>query len=164
MIAAQSIGEPGTQLTMRTFHVGGTAQIKEESQIISQTNGKLKIINKNLIEDSKKNIIVMGRNTQISIEDDNNIQLAIYKVNYGSKLFFKDGDKIEKGKKIAEWDPYTLPVIAETSGIINFMDLVEGVSLTETLDDATGISAKSVTDWKSLSKNSELKPKTYFKK
>ena len=159
MIAAQSIGEPGTQLTMRTFHVGGTAQIKEESQIISQTNGKLKIINKNLIEDSKKNIIVMGRNTQISIEDDNKIQLAIYKVNYGSKLFFKDGDKIEKGKKIAEWDPYTLPVIAETSGIINFMDLVEGVSLTETLDDATGISAKSVTDWKSLSKNSELKPR-----
>ena len=66
----------------------------------------MKIINKNLIEDSKKNIIVMGRNTQISIEDDNNIQLAIYKVNYGSKLFFKDGDKIEKGKKIAEWDPY----------------------------------------------------------
>ncbi|MFL2890019.1 MAG: DNA-directed RNA polymerase subunit beta', partial [Pelagibacteraceae bacterium] len=84
MIAAQSIGEPGTQLTMRTFHVGGTAQIKEESQIISQTKGKLNIINKNLIEDSKKNIIVMGRNTQLSIEDDNKIQLAIYKVNYGS--------------------------------------------------------------------------------
>jgi DNA-directed RNA polymerase subunit beta' len=159
MIAAQSIGEPGTQLTMRTFHVGGTAQIKEESQIISQTKGKLKIINKNLIEDSKKNIIVMGRNTQVSIEDDNQIQLAVYKVNYGSKLYFKDGDLIEKGKKIAEWDPYTLPVIAETSGIANYMDLVEGTSLTETLDDATGISSKSVTDWKSLSKNSELKPR-----
>ena len=80
MIAAQSIGEPGTQLTMRTFHVGGTAQIKEESQITSQTKGKLNIINKNLIEDSKKNIIVMGRNTQLSIEDDNGRQLAIYKV------------------------------------------------------------------------------------
>ncbi len=159
MIAAQSIGEPGTQLTMRTFHVGGTAQIKEESQIISQTKGKLKIINKNLIEDSKKNIIVMGRNTQLSIEDDNKRQLAIYKVNYGSKLFFKDGDSIEKGKKIAEWDPYTLPVIAETSGIVNYMDLVEGTSITETLDDATGISSKSVTDWKSVSKNSELKPR-----
>ena len=159
MIAAQSIGEPGTQLTMRTFHVGGTAQIKEESQIISQTKGKLKIINKNLIEDSKKNMIVMGRNTQVSIEDDNQIQLAVYKVNYGSKLYFKDGDLIEKGKKIAEWDPYTLPVIAETSGIANYMDLVEGTSLTETLDDATGISSKSVTDWKSLSKNSELKPR-----
>ena len=99
MIAAQSIGEPGTQLTMRTFHVGGTAQIKEESQIISQTKGKLNIINKNLIEDSKKNIIVMGRNTQLSIEDENARQLAIYKVNYGSKLFFKDGEIIEKGKK-----------------------------------------------------------------
>ena len=159
MIAAQSIGEPGTQLTMRTFHVGGTAQIKEESQIVAQAKGKLNIINKNLIEDSKKNTIVMGRNTQLSIEDSNGVQLGIYKVNYGSKIFFKDGDLIEKGKKIAEWDPYTLPVIAETSGIANYMDLVEGISLTETLDDATGISSKSVTDWKSLSKNSELKPR-----
>jgi DNA-directed RNA polymerase subunit beta' len=159
MIAAQSIGEPGTQLTMRTFHVGGTAQIKEESQIISQNKGKLKIINKNLIEDSKKNIIVMGRNTELSIEDDNGIQLGIYKVIYGSKIFFKDGDLIEKGKKIAEWDPYTLPVIAETSGIVSYMDLVEGTSLTETMDDSTGISSKSVTDWKSLSKNTELKPR-----
>ena len=88
MIAAQSIGEPGTQLTMRTFHVGGTAQIKEESQIISQTKGKLNIINKN-IEDSKKNIIVMGRNTQLSLEDDNGRQLAIYKVNYGLNYFLK---------------------------------------------------------------------------
>ena len=159
MIAAQSIGEPGTQLTMRTFHVGGTAQIKEESQIISQNRGKLRIINKNLIEDSKKNIIVMGRNTELSIEDDNGVQLAIYKVLYGSKLFFKDNDIIEKEKKIAEWDPYTLPVIAETSGIVNYMDLVEGTSLTETMDDSTGISSKSVTDWKSLSKNTELKPR-----
>jgi DNA-directed RNA polymerase subunit beta' len=159
MIAAQSIGEPGTQLTMRTFHVGGTAQIKEESQIISQNKGKLKIINKNLIEDSKKNTIVMGRNTELSIEDNNGIQLGIYKVIYGSKLFFKDGDLIEKGKKIAEWDPYTLPVIAETSGVVNYMDLVEGTSLTETMDDSTGISSKSVTDWKSLSKNTELKPR-----
>jgi len=159
MIAAQSIGEPGTQLTMRTFHVGGTAQIKEESQIISQNKGTLKIINKNLIEDSKKNIIVMGRNTELSIEDDNGIQLGIYKVIYGSKLFFKDGDMIEKGKKIAEWDPYTLPVIAETSGVVNYMDLVEGTSLTETMDDSTGISSKSVTDWKSLTKNTELKPR-----
>ena len=159
MIAAQSIGEPGTQLTMRTFHVGGTAQIKEESQIICQSKGKLNIINKNLIEDSKKNIIVMGRNTQLSIEDDQKRQLGIYKVNYGSKLFFKDGDIIDKGKKIAEWDPYTLPVIAETGGIVNYMDLMEGSSLTETLDDATGLSSKSVTDWKSSSKNSELKPR-----
>ena len=113
MIAAQSIGEPGTQLTMRTFHVGGTAQIKEEPQIISQTKGKLNIINKNLIEDPKKNIIVM-RNTQLSLEDENGRQLAIYKVNYGSKLFFKDGDLVEKGKSCRVGSLYT-SVIAETS-------------------------------------------------
>ena len=101
----------------------------------------------------------MGRNTQLSIENDNGVQLAIYKVIYGSKLFFKEGDIIDKGKKIAEWDPYTLPVIAETGGLVNYMDLIEGSSLTETLDDATGISSKSVTDWKSLTKNSELKPR-----
>ena len=96
MIAAQSIGEPGTQLTMRTFHVGGTAQIKEESQIISQT--KLNIINKNLIEDSKKNIIVMGRNTQLSIEDENGRQQR-YISKLWIEIIFKDGEFIEKGKK-----------------------------------------------------------------
>jgi len=159
MIAAQSIGEPGTQLTMRTFHVGGTAQIKEESSVISHASGKIKIINKNLIEDSKKNKIIMGRNTQISIEDDNERQLAIYKVPYGAKLYCDNNEKIAKGKKICEWDPYTLPVIAEKSGIASYMDLVDGVSLAETVDDATGISSKSVLDWRSQSKNTELKPR-----
>ena len=159
MIAAQSIGEPGTQLTMRTFHVGGTAQIKEESSVISVNHGILKINNKNFIKDSKNNTIVMGRNTQLSLEDDNGRQLAIYKVPYGSKLFFQHGDKVDKGKKICEWDPYTIPVIAETSGIASYMDLVDGVSLAETLDDATGISVKSVIDWRSQSKNSDLKPR-----
>ena len=159
MIAAQSIGEPGTQLTMRTFHVGGTAQIKEESQVIAHSSGILKIINRNIIEDSKKNKIIMGRNTQISIEDENERQLAVYKVPYGAKLYCDNGDNIKKGKKICEWDPYTLPVIAEKSGIANYMDLVDGISLAETMDDATGISSKSVLDWRSQSKNSELKPR-----
>ena len=99
MIAAQSIGEPGTQLTMRTFHVGGTAQIKEESSVISVNQGVLKINNKNLIEDSKNNTIVMGRNTQLSLEDDNGRQLALYKIPYGAKLYFQHGDKVGKGKK-----------------------------------------------------------------
>ena len=159
MIAAQSIGEPGTQLTMRTFHVGGTAQIKEESEIISQSDGILKITNKNLIEDSKKNMIIMGRNTQLSLEDNNGRQLAIYKVPYGAKLFYQNDEKIKKGTKICEWDPYTLPVIAEKSGIANFVDLTEGLSLAETVDDTTGITSKSVLDWRSQSKNTELKPR-----
>jgi len=159
MISAQSIGEPGTQLTMRTFHVGGTASIKQESQIISKTQGILKIINTNLLEDSKKNLIVMGRNTQLSIEDDNGLQVAIYKVPYGSKLFFQNDEKIKKNSKICEWDPYTTPVIAEKSGIAGYVDLIDGVSLQEITDDATGISSKSVIDWRSQSKNTDLKPR-----
>ena len=159
MISAQSIGEPGTQLTMRTFHVGGTASIKQESQIVSKTDGILKIINTNLIEDSKKNLVVMGRNTQLSIEDENGLQKAIYKVPYGSKLFLQNDDKVKKNTKICEWDPYTTPVIAETSGIVNFVDLTDGVSLAETVDDATGISTKTVIDWKTQSKNTDLKPR-----
>jgi DNA-directed RNA polymerase subunit beta' len=159
MIAAQSIGEPGTQLTMRTFHVGGTAQIKEESQAIAHSSGKIKIINRNIIEDSKKNKIIMGRNTQVSIEDQSGRQLAIYKIPYGAKLYCDNDEEVKKGKKICEWDPYTLPVIAEKSGIANYMDLVDGSSLAETVDDATGITSKSVLDWRSQSKNSELKPR-----
>ena len=159
MIAAQSIGEPGTQLTMRTFHIGGTAQIKEESQAVAHSKGKIKITNRNVIEDSKKNKIIMGRNTQVSIEDDNGRQLAIYKVPYGAKLYCDNDDQVQKGKKICEWDPYTLPVIAEKSGTVSYMDLVDGVSLAETVDDATGITSKSVLDWRSQSKNTELKPR-----
>ena len=159
MISAQSIGEPGTQLTMRTFHVGGTASIKQESQIVSNTDGILKIINTNLIEDSKKNLIVMGRNTQLSIEDENGLHKAGYKVPYGSRLFFQNDDKIKKNTKICEWDPYTTPVIAETSGIVNYVDLTDGVSIAETTDDATGISTKTVIDWKTQSKNTDLKPR-----
>ena len=159
IIAAQSIGEPGTQLTMRTFHVGGTASVKQDSQIITKNEGILKIINSNILEDSKKNLIVMGRNTQLSIEDDNNVQIAVYKVAYGSKLFFKNGDKVKSNTKICEWDPYTTPVIAEKSGIASYVDLIDGVSIQETTDDATGISSKSVVDWRSQSKNTDLKPR-----
>jgi DNA-directed RNA polymerase subunit beta' len=159
MIAAQSIGEPGTQLTMRTFHVGGTAQIKQDSQIVSSKGGILKIVNKNLLEDSKKNLVVMGRNTQLSLEDDKGQQIALYKVPYGAKLFYQNDEKINKGIKICEWDPYTMPVITEKSGIANYVDIIDGVSLVETVDDATGISSKSIVDWRSQSKNTDLKPR-----
>ncbi len=159
MISAQSIGEPGTQLTMRTFHVGGTASVKQESQIVSNSDGILKIVNTNLIKDSKNNQIVMGRNTEISIEDDNGLQVASYKVPYGSKLFFENEQKVKKGSKICEWDPYTTPVIAEKDGIANYVDLIDGVSIAETVDDATGISTKAVVDWKTQSKNTDLKPR-----
>ena len=159
MIAAQSIGEPGTQLTMRTFHVGGTAQIKEESQAIAHSPGKINIINRNIIEDSRKNKIIMGRNTLISIEDKTGQQLAVYKVPYGAKLYCDNDEEVKKSKKLCEWDPYTLPVIAEKSGLVSYMDLVDGVSLAEIADDTTGLTSKSVLDWRSQSKNAELKPR-----
>ncbi len=159
MISAQSIGEPGTQLTMRTFHVGGTASVKQESQIVSNSEGTLKIVNTNLIKDSKNNQIVMGRNTEISIEDEKGLQVASYKVPYGSKLYFENDQKVKKGAKICEWDPYTTPVIAEKDGIANYVDLIDGVSIAETVDDATGISTKAVVDWKTQSKNTDLKPR-----
>ena len=159
MISAQSIGEPGTQLTMRTFHVGGTASVKQDSQIVSKSEGTLKILNSNILEDSKKNLIVMGRNTQLSLEDENGVQIAVYKVAYGSKLFYKNGDKVKANTKICEWDPYTTPVIAEKSGTASFVDLIDGVSIQETTDDATGISSKSVVDWRSQSKSADLKPR-----
>ncbi len=159
MISAQSIGEPGTQLTMRTFHVGGTASVKQDSQIVTKNEGTLKILNSNILEDSKKNLIVMGRNTQLSIEDDNGVQIAVYKVAYGSRLFFNNGDKVKANTKICEWDPYTTPVIAEKSGEASFVDLIDGVSIQETTDDATGISSKSVIDWRGQSKSTDLKPR-----
>ena len=158
MIAAQSIGEPGTQLTMRTFHVGGTAQIKQESSIIAPSEGVLKVSNQNLIEDSKKELIVMGRNTEIIIEK-NGTNVAMYKIPYGSKLFAKPDQPVKKGQKICEWDPYTLPVISETDGIVNFVDLIDGASITDSTDEATGISSKVVLDWRGQSKNLDLKPR-----
>ena len=113
----------------------------------------------NILEDSKKNLIVMGRNTQLSIEDENGVQVAVYKVAYGSKLFFKNETKVKANTKICEWDPYTTPVIAEKSGIASYVDLIDGVSIQETTDDATGIASKSVVDWRSQSKSTDLKPR-----
>jgi DNA-directed RNA polymerase subunit beta' len=158
MIAAQSIGEPGTQLTMRTFHVGGTAQIKQDSSITSPSDGILKISNNNLIEDSNKQLIVMGRNTELIIEK-NGTNVAIYKIPYGSKLFVKNDQPVKKNQKICEWDPYTLPVISETEGVVSFVDLIDGASITDVTDETTGISSKVVLDWRGQSKNLDLKPR-----
>ena len=144
---------------MRTFHVGGTASIKQESQIVTKSNGTLKIINTNLIEDSKKNLIVMGRNTQLSLKMKKVCRLLYIKFLMDLNFFFKMVKKLNQNTKICEWDPYTTPVIAEKSGIANFVDLIDGVSIAETTDDATGISTKTVIDWKTQSKNTDLKPR-----
>ena len=158
IIAAQSIGEPGTQLTMRTFHIGGIAQGGSQSFIESSHSGKIKLLNPKLIQNSSKENIVMGRNMEIVIQDDKGIELSSHKVGFGSKIYIKDGDDIKSGQKLFEWDPYTLPIIAENNGIAKFIDLIAGVSVREETDDATGIAQRIVSDWRSAPKGNELKP------
>ena len=158
IIAAQSIGEPGTQLTMRTFHIGGIAQGGSQSFIESSHSGKIKLLNANLIQNSSKENIVMGRNMEILIEDDKGIEISTHKVSFGSKIYVNEGDKIKSGQKLFEWDPYTLPIIAENNGVAKFIDLIAGVSLREETDDATGIAQRIVSDWRSAPKGNELKP------
>jgi len=158
IIAAQSIGEPGTQLTMRTFHIGGISQGGSQSFIESSHSGKIKLLNSKFIQNSSKENIVMGRNMEIIIQDDKGIELSSHKVGFGSKIYIKDGDDIKSGQKLFEWDPYTLPIIAENNGIAKFIDLIAGVSLREETDDATGIAQRIVSDWRSAPRGNELKP------
>jgi DNA-directed RNA polymerase subunit beta' len=160
VIAAQSIGEPGTQLTMRTFHIGGAAQRGAEvSSVESSHDATLTLSNKNIVTDSKDRLVVMSRTCEIVLRDENNRERARFKVPYGARLLAKENEKVKKGQKLADWDPYTMPIITEKNGIANYRDLVEGVSLREVLDEATGISNKIVTDWRQQTRGADLKPR-----
>ncbi len=159
VIAAQSIGEPGTQLTMRTFHIGGTAQVTEQSAYESNTDGTVKITHRNVVEDSKGRKIVMSRNMEVIVVDDDGRERTAHKVPYGSNLLKDDGERVKKGGKLVEWDPYTIPIITEKSGVAHYVDLVEGVSMSETVDETTGIASKRVIDWRSQPKGSDLRPR-----
>ncbi|MGL4372093.1 MAG: DNA-directed RNA polymerase subunit beta', partial [Alphaproteobacteria bacterium] len=160
VIAAQSIGEPGTQLTMRTFHLGGAAQRSAEESFAEATlDGVVGIKNRNTIVNSEGVSIVMSRHTELVILDSQGRERSRYRVPYGAKLFVDEGAAVTKGAKMAEWDPYTVPVITERDGIVHFVDLVEGVSLKEVFDEATGISKHVVSDWRQFSRGTDLKPR-----
>ncbi len=148
VIAAQSIGEPGTQLTMRTFHIGGAAQISEQSFIESNFDGKIKIKNKNIMKNSDGEMIAMARNMVIAVLDPDGTERAVHRIQYGARMRIEDGDKIKRGQRIAEWDPYTRPILTEVEGTVGFEDLVEGQSMSETLDESTGIAKRVVIDWR----------------
>uniref|UniRef100_UPI0035183B29 DNA-directed RNA polymerase subunit beta' n=1 Tax=Parvularcula marina TaxID=2292771 RepID=UPI0035183B29 len=158
VIAAQSIGEPGTQLTMRTFHVGGTAQVGDVSFIEASHEGTVKLENRNVVKDSSGDHVVMGRNTLIKIVDQNDNDLASFKVTYGTKLRVDEGDKVERGQRLADWDPYTQPIITEVAGKVSYEDLVENVSFQNVADEATGLSSKVVSDWRSNPRGADLRP------
>ncbi len=159
VIAAQSIGEPGTQLTMRTFHIGGTAQIADQSFVESSFEGVIKIKNRNIGRNSDGEMIVMSRNVSIVVADpDSGVERASHRVPFGARLKVDEADKIKRGQRIAEWDPYTRPVLTEVDGVVAFEDLVEGASVSEATDESTGITKRVVIDWRTSARNADLKP------
>jgi DNA-directed RNA polymerase subunit beta' len=157
VIAAQSIGEPGTQLTMRTFHIGGAAQISEQSIIESNFDGKIKIKNKNVVKNSDGQTVAMVRNMIVTVLDPDGTERAAHRIQYGARVVVSDGDTIKRGQRIAEWDPYTRPILTEVDGVIGFEDLVEGQSMSETLDESTGIAKRVVIDWRA-NRGTDLRP------
>ena len=159
VIAAQSIGEPGTQLTMRTFHIGGAAQRgAEQSSISAIADGKVRISDKGTIIDRDGRIIVISRNSEITLVDKDQKEIHSYRLPYGSVITHKHGSEVKKGDHLAEWDPYNIPIVAEASGVIKYNDLAENVSLREKIDESSGVSTKIVMDWKQYSKQ-DLKPR-----
>jgi DNA-directed RNA polymerase subunit beta' len=163
VIAAQSIGEPGTQLTMRTFHIGGVAQTVDQSFIESNFNGKVKIRNRNLVRDSQGRLIAMGRNMTLAVVDQSGKELAVQKITYGARLHVDDGDTVKRGTRLAQWDPYTRPIMTEVDGVAEFEDLVEGASMKELTDEVKGTTNRVIVDWRASPRGSELKPAILIK-
>ncbi|MBX7513685.1 DNA-directed RNA polymerase subunit beta' [Qipengyuania sp. GH38] len=161
VIAAQSIGEPGTQLTMRTFHIGGAAQLNETSHLESISDGKVVYRDMPTIVDKKGRILSLARNGELAVIDAEGREREIHKVPYGTVLMHKDGGKVKEGDRLAEWDPFSLPIITETSGVVKFQDLIDGTSMEERVDDATGIAQRVVTDIRTggRAKKEDLRPR-----
>ena len=158
VVAGQSIGEPGTQLTLRTFHIGGIAAGGAESHFIEvPVSGTIKLSGVNTIKNSAGRVVVLSRNGKLAVVDAEGKELFSSNLPYASMLIVNDGDSVEKGAKVAEWDPYSNTIIAEKDGIVNFNDLVENVSYQEEVDSMTGIVSRKVINWKTNTKKA-LKP------
>jgi len=158
VIAAQSIGEPGTQLTMRTFHIGGTAQVTDNSFLEAGATGTIEIKNRNVAEGADKTLIAMGRNVTLVIVDAKGKELASHRVNYGAKIRVDDGDEVQRSQRLAEWDPYTRPLLAEVDGEVVFEDLIDGTSIAESTDETTGFTKRVIVDWRSNPRGEGLVP------
>jgi DNA-directed RNA polymerase subunit beta' len=159
VMAAQSIGEPGTQLTLRTFHIGGTAgHIITESQITAKVAGKVKIVNIKTVNNINDEAIVIGRNGKIELLDQNNRTISNYNVPYGATLLVKEGDKIERDDVLFNWDPYSSVIVADKSGVIEYKDIIENTTYREELDEQTGRKQRVIIE----SKNKNLNPHIYI--
>src|SRR5690606_3927297 len=147
-----------TQLTMRTFHIGGAAQLAESSVMESAHDGSIRLVDRNTVKNAQGDLIVMSRNMKISVVDEDGKERQSFKPPFGARLKVDEKSKIKRGDRIAEWDPYATPILTEVAGKVRFEDLTEGVAVRDEFDEATGISSKVVIDWRSTTKGSDLKP------
>ena len=160
VIAAQSIGEPGTQLTMRTFHVGGAAQRgAEANNLEAGVAGTVKLDDVALVRGADGKAIVMSRSAEMIILNEKGVERERHRLPYGGKLFVEDGAAVNAGDVLIEWDPYTIPIITELEGIANYVDLTDGISIREVADEATGIVSREVIETKQSSKSANLRPR-----
>ncbi|HSG35269.1 MAG TPA: DNA-directed RNA polymerase subunit beta' [Sphingomonadaceae bacterium] len=161
VIAAQSICEPGTQLTMRTFHIGGAAQVNETSHLEAISEGKIEYRDMPTIMDKRGRLLSLARNGEIVVIDKEGRERELHKVPYGTVLMFKEGAKVKEGDRLAEWDPFTLPIITEQSGVVRYQDLAEGKTMEERVDEATGIAQRVVTEYRASgrSKKEDMRPR-----
>ncbi len=164
VIAAQSIGEPGTQLTMRTFHIGGAAQRgAEQSMVEASHDGVVSVKNRNVVQNSQGVPVVMSRNCEIVLADEKGTERARYRVPYGARLLVDEGAAVARQQKLAEWDPYTLPIITERAGTVEYLDLIDSITLVERMDEVTGLTSKVVVDYKQAAKGVDLRPRLQLK-
>lgn len=160
VIAAQSIGEPGTQLTMRTFHIGGIASGRAaQSTLEARGDGVLRYVNLNTIKKSDGHIVVMNRNGELAIVDESGRERERYSVNYGAILKMDDEASVKAGETICEWDPFAVPILTEVGGVVKYGDIIEGVTMQEQLDDITGLSRRTVIE----SKDKDTRPRLSIK-
>ncbi|MEN6359402.1 MAG: DNA-directed RNA polymerase subunit beta' [Smithella sp.] len=149
IVAAQSIGEPGTQLTMRTFHIGGTAKFDEHSTLEARHDGLVKFINLNTVKTRENDYVVMNRHGEVHVLDEQNRSRGKYTVPYGAHLKVSDNSSVKRGQLIAEWDPFSIPILAEVDGTIKYGDIIEGKTMQEQVDEVTGLSRKVIVEFKS---------------
>ena len=157
IIAAQSIGEPGTQLTMRTFHIGGIAsRVAEQTKLQTEKGGTVKYVDLKTVKLKNGEIVVMNRNGGILIQDDQGRELERYKVMYGAKLKCSNGAKTSEGETLVEWDPYTFSILTDTAGTVAFGDIIENVTMREVVDEVTGHSEKVILDHREEKKHPRI--------
>ncbi|HDS1076741.1 MULTISPECIES: DNA-directed RNA polymerase subunit beta' [Stenotrophomonas] len=147
VIAAQSIGEPGTQLTMRTFHIGGAAsRAAAVDNITVKTTGSVKFSNLKSVEHANGSLVAVSRSGEISVLDAHGRERERYKLPYGATITSKDGDAIKAGQTVANWDPHNHPIVSEVAGFIRFIDFVDGITVIEKTDELTGLASREITD------------------